>query len=275
MNSLDCVVLDRPNTGIFEGFMGLSILPHEWIMQIHDDDWTQGCIKYLEPTSNHDLFIPKGIQSKVRIFRKASSNEWVFSAIPAIFWNLLLSYFEFIGEKPLPSSDYTLNSLIRVLGVKKKLEDYHYNYSHRNWSAFTKKHHLNSILYENGWGEYSNARIATLNMKIDSLAFLAFALRSKEFNSARLNLISAARQSEIEIQKSISNYRAPSLKSNLSRATGFSERVSESERQYFNIFASLNSIKDLAAAVSELAHLETAALTRRAMKWCELLKEIK
>jgi hypothetical protein len=274
-NSLDYVILERPNTGIFEGFMGLSILPHEWIMQIHDDDWTQGCIKYFKPESNYELFIPKGIQYRTQILRRPNSNEWVFSAISGKFWNLLLSYFEFIGEKPMPSSDYTLNSLIQVLGVKKRLRDYHYYYSHRNWSAFTRKNHLNNILYENGWGVYSNSRIATLNMKIDSLAFIAFVLRSSEFNLARLNLISAARQYEVEIQEIISNYMAPSLKSNLSRMTGFSEKLSESESQYFEIFASQNSIKDLVNGVLELAHLETPALTQRAMKWGELLKEIK
>lgn len=274
--NLECSIVYRErNTGIFEGFMGISIQENEWIMQIHDDDEARGQIKTFNPRSRYCYFLPHRPKSVTSMIMGGNSNEWVFSAISSFFWNTLICYFDYIGQAPLPSSDYTMNTLINVLGVRKQFNDYSYKYSPTNWKPRAKQEHLRNILIQNGWGYFANSRIATLNMKIDALAFFAFVIsldHSQEINS---KLRQSIETQEREILKSLSKFIRVGFKSNISQLTRISEKQSQSEVEYFECFSGVNSIEDLPTAISRLEHLDIPALKKRAKTWRTLIESMR
>lgn len=275
VDNLDCSILFKhKDTGIFEGFMNLSIQENEWIMQIHDDDWVKGEIKTFNPKSRYCYYVPHGLKNEKSFFKSINANEWVFSAISSFFWNTLISYFDFIGQAPLPSSDYTLNILIKALGIREQLNDYSYHYSFANWSPRSRQGHLRNILIQNGWGDFANSRIATLNMKIDALAISIFALLHNQSQEVNSKLLESLELQEMEIMKSISRFRDAGIKSKLSQIARINEKSSQSEWDYFTCFIDVNSIRDLPGAISKLERLDIPALAKRAKKWSELIKGV-
>jgi hypothetical protein len=185
-----------------------------------------------------------------------------------------MSYFDVIGQAPLPSSDYTLSKLIATLGSKEQFTDYFYHYSSTNWKMGAKQEHLRNILIQNGWSDFSNSRIATLNMKIDALAFSAFALLNNQSQEIRSKLYESIERQKREVLVTISRLSDAGCKSRLSRALSISEKVSRDELNYFACFLEVSSIPDLSGAFEKLERLHIPALANRARMWSGLIASI-
>lgn len=267
-------IINSHGSGIFEGFLGVELQDNEWIMQVHDDDWGTGYVREFNPISRYSVLQPTWIGRFRFVVSSKRRNAWIFSATPKIFWDALLSYLKFVDEKPFPSSDQTLNSLIDLIGNREKLVGYKYHYSNKNWRRRSSDSHLRKILSESNLGGYNSPKVAILNLKIDILVFLVFISRKdifKEFDALfeteivnRLNdVLTYLRLYEPLNQKG--KYLGRFL--NKVGAT-------KCETMYFEKFLGANSLYDIKLGIDRLGTIDNLGLAGRAQKWSRILKEV-
>lgn len=267
-------IINRHGSGIFEGFLGVELEDNEWIMQVHDDDWGTGYIREFNPMSRYSVLQPIWIGRFRFVVSSKRRNAWIFSATPKIFWDALMSYLQFVDEKPFPSSDQTLNCLIDLIGNREKLMGYKYHYSNKNWRRSSSDSHLRKILSESDLGDYNSPKIAILNLKIDTLTFLAFISRKETFKE-----FDALFETEIanhlnDVLNYLRLYDSLNQKEKSFGRMLNKVGVTKDETTYFKMFLGANSLYDIKQGIDRLGSIDNLGLAGRAQKWSLILKEV-
>jgi hypothetical protein len=267
-------IINKHGTGIFEGFSGIELQDNEWIMQVHDDDWGVGHVREFNPISRFTVLQPTWIGRFRFVVSSKRRNAWIFSATPKIFWDALLSYFQFVDKKPFPSSDQTLNCLIDLIGNKEKLKGYRYHYSNKNWRRSSSGNHLEKILTESDWGFYNTPKIAMLNLKIDTLAFLVFTVGKETFREFDTFI----KTEIVNCIDDLCNY-VKLYESLTHKGKGFGRVIkkagpTEYETLYFNAFLGVKSLLEITQGIDRLGSIDNLSLAGRAQKWSLILREL-